>query len=291
MLKREFEVTLFTKDNYKLALKLVRASGLPYTIERTNYTLKIDSPILKIKYLTNMMSKHPIYLERMILRDIRESKTEKPVILKEDLKFFSFNELEILKQTKGKDIYNIDIKSAYSNVLNNFGLLREPTYKYLSNVSKTDRLAAVGMMASTKDIFVFDGVNKKPISDTTFTKDSECWFWLCVLEIQNVMMELKLMLGADFLYYWVDGLFFTGIENREIIEEYLKEKNYNNSFDKCEGFRFWQNGNVKYLSYWKWKEKDSIFELKQQNLPAMDKEAKDFVIRFCKLIGKENEME
>lgn len=287
MAKTKKTRTLFTKDNYKLALKMVRASGLPYTIVRTNYTLDIQSAILNIYFMTNMLSRHPFILYPMIKRDIINSGIEKPEISKSELKYFSFNELEILRKTNGKDVYNIDIKSAYANALNNYGLLTEKTFNYLSNVDKTDRLAAMGMLASSYDTFKFDGINREPYEDSTFTKDTEIWFLLAVYEIQKIMIHIMQMIGGDFLFFWVDGVFFTGEHNRAKIEEFLKEKNYKNSFEQCYGYRYWQQGNVKYISYWK--AKGEIFELKQLTLPQMDKEAKDFVIKFCKLIGRENE--
>lgn len=275
--------TLFDGDNYKAALRLVRASGLPYKVVRTNYTLDIQSDILNVYFMTNMLSKHPFILYPMIKRDILASGIEKPVILKKELKYFQFNELKILEKARGQEVFNIDIKSAYANALNNYGLLTEKTFRYLSNVDKSDRLAAMGMLASSYDTFEYDGINPHPISDSNFTKDTEVWFLLAVYEIQKLMMDIMYMIGADFLFFWVDGVFFTGRENREKIENYLREKNFRNSFEQCYGFRYWKEKNTKYLSYWK--PSGDRYELKQLNLPAMDKEAKDFVIKFCKLLN------
>jgi hypothetical protein len=288
MRKAAVQKTLFTKDNYKLALKLVKASGLPYKITRTNYTLKIESELLSVHYLTSMMTDWPMRINKLIVKDIKESEIEKPVIEKSQLKYFSFNELSILERAKGKQVFNIDIKSAYVNALNNYGLLREYTYDRLCKMDKQDRLAALGMLASSYDIFEFDGVNKDP-KEQTFTKDTEVWFLLAVLEIQNLMLDIINLIGSDFLFFWVDGIFFTNEDHKVTIENYLREKNYNNSYEQCYSFRYWKEGNVKYLSYWKESKDGQLFELKQLNLPTMDKEAKDFVIKFCKLIDKDGD--
>jgi hypothetical protein len=283
MAKKEKKIrTKFEGDNYKLALKLVRSSGMPHVIKRSNYTLDIESPFLSIYFYTNAMSKHPFIISKMIQKNALENKIEPVQIDKRQLKYFAFNELKILKGVDGQ-IYNIDLTSAYATVLKNKGIIDDRTSNYLNSISKPDRLASLGILAGTKDVFTYDGINKAPI-ETTEKKESEWLFYLCVLEVQNLMMELKSIIGKDFLFYWVDSIFFTGIENREIIQQYLNEKNYPSTFEVCHLFKLWEENKVKYLSYWK--EGLTKSDYKILNMPSLDKEVKDFVIKFCRLLNE-----
>ena len=152
-MKPKFLKLLFDETNYQMYMKFIHSAKIPYTITRSNYTLKIESEILNVHFMQNVMSKKAFMCGAMVQADLKKSGVEMPEINRAELDYFSFNIPDILRKKEGETIYNIDIKSAYANALNVNKLLSEKTYNYLCSLSKKDRLAAVGMLASRKDVF------------------------------------------------------------------------------------------------------------------------------------------
>jgi len=282
--KRPFKPikVLFSNGNYKFYLNLIKKANLPYKLTRTNYTLDIESEFCNIYFMTNVMSDKAFKCGACIKKDIRLSGMELPVIERSELKYFNFNHADILSRTNGKEIYNIDIKSAYANALNNNKLLSEKTYNFLKSLSKKDRLAAVGMLAARKDIFTFDNTDKC-IEHEKKVKDTENWFYFCVLEIQKLMLDIKQMIGNDFLFYWVDGIFFTNENNRFEIEAYLSSKGYMNSYDKCTDFNYTETENNKFLTYNKPDGKGGT-ENKRLELPKENKAVNEYLLKLLNII-------
>ena len=257
-------------------LNLIKSLKIPHKITRSNYTLKIESEALNIHF-TPRMDESAFKVSNTIKRDIKACGVEMPDINKSELKYFNFAHDEILRRAEGKQIYNIDIKSAYaSNLLAN-KIITQPTFNYMATLSKKNRLAAVGMLAAKKDIFIYDDCGKCISHDVT-AKNTENWFYYCVLETQNLMLDIKSICGADFLFYWVDGIFFTNRDHEIPITNYLKSKGYNNSFDICDNFQFIQNENYREISYSK-EGKTKIL-----NMPSENKEATNFILKFLNII-------
>jgi hypothetical protein len=223
------------------------------------------------------MDEKAFKVSNTIKRDIKVCGVEMPDIDKSELKYFNFAHDEILKRAKGKQIYNIDIKSAYaSNLLAN-KIITQPTFNYMSSLSKKNRLAAVGMLASKKDVLHYDE-NGKCISHEVLTKPTDNWFYYCVLETQKLMLDVKDICGGDFLFYWVDGIFFTNRDHEIPISNYLQNKGYKHSFDICDNFTFTQNEGYRELSYSK------EGGTKVLNMPSENKEATNFLLKFLNII-------
>jgi hypothetical protein len=104
-------------------------------------------------------------------------------------------------------------------------------------LAKMDRLAAVGMLATSHIKYHFkDGkcVGFDPYREPT----SEIFFYL-IDEINYIMQDLKFILGSDFLFYWVDGVFFkptTSVRKIESVENLLTTLNYPYRYEKVENF-------------------------------------------------------
>lgn len=119
-------------------------------------------------------------------------------------------------------IYQIDIKSCYSSILRNNDLISERTNKYISELSKENRLAAIGMLASRKNIFTFN--DKGEVADHEEMKSEYSdYFFFCVQETYKIMNQCKMTLGNDFLFIWVDAIYFSGnIEKAKEVMDYFK---------------------------------------------------------------------
>lgn len=268
---------LYTKTNYKAYIDLLKSLNCPYIITRSNYTLKIESSFCNVYFYQTPQSKRAFSAANMIKSDIKKSGVLMPEINKRDLKYFKFTQHELLMQTVGEEVHNIDIKSAYANVLNNAGLLSERTFKFISSIPKSDRLAAVGMMASRKDVFSYDSFDGEPVH-TKIIAPTENWFYMCVLEVQNIMQDIAAMIGSDFVFYWVDGIFYKNGKHTEKIKEYLTNKGYNFSYDLCTNFNYFETNNQKFLTYNKGE------DFKKLSLPKVNNEVTEYILKQLKII-------
>lgn len=120
-------------------------------------------------------------------------------------------------------VYMVDVSSCYATILKNKGLISVETYNYLCSIPKKERLAAVGMMAGRKNVF---SINEKGEIANHVVKKSEYadYFFYCVQETYRIMDECKRLLGNDYLFSWVDAIYFNGYKNVNIVMDYLRDK-------------------------------------------------------------------
>lgn len=265
--------SLFNGDNYQQYLDFCAQTGLPYTIIESNYTLEIQSDFCNIYFMQNVMNKKAFIAGAKIKRDIKLTGLKKPEINNSDLRYFNFNEIAL--PLINKPVYCIDIKSAYANVLKNSALITDNTFKYMANLDKKDRLACVGMLASKKDHF--NMVGNDCIDTFTIRNENENFFYYCVDTTHRIMNLCKKEIGHDFLFFWVDGIFFQGAENIPIIQRILTEKGYKYSLDGCSEFQFIDTDTEKKIIYYKNEEKKEVF------LPKRNNEIDHFLINFLNL--------
>lgn len=270
---------LFNENNYQHFVSLIQQSKLPYTIIRSNYTLEINSSFLNIYFMQEEMSKKAMICGQMIKKDLSICGIEMPEIERDQLKYFDFNYEKIIHSHDGY-FFNIDIKSAYATALKQ--LISPKTFSYLCSLPKKDRLAAVGMLASRKDLFFYDPAGVC-VNHEKQVKETADWFYYCVLEIQKLMDDIIALIGTDFLFYWVDGIFFRTLDNRDKIEAYLKEKGYENSFDQCFNFKYYENGNTKHISYKKFNENGN-HDFKILHLPKLNKDVDKYLFKLLNII-------
>lgn len=132
-------------------------------------------------------------------------------------------------------VFNVDLKSAYATILKNDGLITSDTFAYLSKLDKKQRLASVGMLASHKDIFHFKSgkINKTDEHNSEFSN----FFFHLVKRTSDIMDEMKKICGQDFLFVWVDGIYFMpdeGVMSDCIM--YLDSINFPHSFEVLTDF-------------------------------------------------------
>jgi len=281
--KKEKKIkTLFDDDNYKNALDFCASSGLEYEIIRSNYTLEIRSSFFNISFIQKQHSEKAFIAKAKILKDIKGTGYKTPEIDKEDLVYFNFAMPERLK--KGKHtIYNIDIKSAYANVLKRHGLISGKTFYFMSKLSKANRLMCVGALAAKKKIFLMKG--DETVSCRTEILESENWFYFCVLKVNEIMNIARNEIQADFLLYWVDGIFFDNQENAKKIGLILEKMGYNYSYDICTEFEYIENEKEKKISYIKGEkrivaESGKVLNRKILSLPKKNDQVDEFLIKL-----------
>lgn len=211
----------FDDTNYSNYLKMVKASKLPYTLVTSNYTFKIVSEFVNKEFLHDHTSKQTFAAYQKLRQDVLNCGIEKPEIDRAMLDYFFFS---IPKNFQQKDLVHcIDIKSAYAYSLKNKGIVTDKTFEKISELKKKERLACVGMLASKKKIFEY-GRNNQLIKIETKENPLSDFFFMAVFEIQELMRGAKKLLGNDFLFYWVDCVYYLNEKNTPLIQNYFDEK-------------------------------------------------------------------
>lgn len=198
-------------------LDAMRAS---YEISISNYTTKINTPKRAIQFLKTKQSNRMFAAVTKIKKDV--SLIEPPDINKMALKYFSINNQYI--NTVQFSIYNFDLTAAYPSILFQDGIISKETFVYLKSISKMERLAAIGMLASKKNIFEVKA--GKLISHSVNVSPLENFFWYAVKKVNSIMEEMKLFCGAKFLFYWVDAVYFLADETIKEVMPFILLENH-----------------------------------------------------------------
>lgn len=163
-------------------------------------------------------------------------------------------------------VWNIDLSSAYATCLFNRSIIKEDTFKYLLRLPKQSRLVSVGMLASRKKIFTYKEGALLDYSENV--SEYAPFFYLAVKETFEIMSELKRIIGQDYLFTWVDGIYFRPNElAQQQCEEYLRSVNFGFKSEKLEKFMVKYLESKIMLTFNKWSEKKQTWESKVFNLP------------------------
>lgn len=272
-MKQKYLKSEFSEDNYKDFLQFCEATNLPYTLTETNYTITITSEFCNVKFAPTMQ-KAAFIAGAMVKRDIIATGLEPPDLMSESLQYFDFAATEELIKERDK-MYNIDIKSAYASVLWNHGLITDRTRRYMKKLSKKNRLACVGMLASRKDHYQM--VGREVTSKSKEVNSMSNWFYFCVNRTNEIMMKCKEIAGESFLFFWVDGIFLSDYSKVKPVSDYLRSIGYRYSFDLCTNIKYSENDNISKLRYNKGEEVKELF------LPKKNDEIDSFLINFLSL--------
>ena len=123
-----------------------------------------------------------------------------------------------------KDIFEIDLNKAYWNLFYKNEFTSNEIYlKGLdeSKIRKSARLVALGNLAKQQIIFNYNGLiydRPKFINSPT-----EKLFFKVSQQTDNIMNKLKLIAGKNYLFYWVDAIFFKSEQTKNEIAEYLND--------------------------------------------------------------------
>lgn len=202
------EITLFCRN-----------MNIPFKKKISNFTVKFDSEAFSYYLIGRARSFKTFHAYKKIIGDVNGM----PIHIDNDkLKYYN-SEIHENIPSKFDKIYQIDLNSAYANILKNHLLISEKTFDYISKLNKDERLACVGMMASQKRVFVFDGYSMYYIGkEASYFSD---YFYYCVQETYKIMEECKKIADEDFLFTWVDAIYLKSINKINPVINYIKSLN------------------------------------------------------------------
>jgi hypothetical protein len=173
----------------------------------------------------------------LIKKDVLNSSNAQQIMASKYLKT-NYGLSDIKKSYFASNVLNIDISSAYATCLYNNGLITGETFNVLKTIPKVERLPCVGMLATSYSKFQYD--NGECINVDMHRSPTANVFFYLIDEINYIMRNIEFMLGKNFIFYWVDGIFFNEKTDKKIvkqIEDYLTEMGYKYKYENVEDFR------------------------------------------------------
>lgn len=201
-------------------LRLMKAN---FVVKQSNYTTTIVFPNGDRELYVNELRSMDVFRANKVI-----AKEAIPKYVEADfeskLEYYGINPEKFLSIRKDKPpIYNLDLSAAYPTALKNLDLISKSTFDYLMTLNKIDRLASIGMFASKKTIYT---INEGEFMNVD-TEESE-WkniFYLPAYITDEVMKHCRESIGEqDFIFYWFDGIYFTGKKHYKTLQKNLKEK-------------------------------------------------------------------
>jgi hypothetical protein len=222
MLKKDKYTEINKGYNLQNHLQILKDLKQDFIFENSTYTSKIETNTTVINFITKNLNKTAFIGANKIKSDLKQYTGNLPTTKADECEYFTQN----LKQECLNYVINFDFTKAYLTILKNDNFISNDTFDYCKNLGKSERLAAVGMLARKKIVIQYqDG---KPILNEIKRSDTSGLFFYCVQKTYFIINEIRKNTNARFLFSWVDGIYF------EIETEQQKNEIYNDVFKICE---------------------------------------------------------
>jgi hypothetical protein len=193
-------------------VEVLKKAKSNFIFENSNYTAKIITEKTEITFTTKNLNITAFVGASKIRGDLKNfTKNIIPTINSQDLEYYQQN----LTEQKLNYVANFDLTKAYPSILYNDGFISLETFEYLCSIGKTERLAAIGMLARKKNIITFE--NGKAQYFEINKKETSPIFYHLVQKTNFIISEIRKLNESKFLFSWVDGIYFE-IENQNEID-------------------------------------------------------------------------
>lgn len=237
VLKNEV-VKIFNTSQAREEIKRLNKEGAKFETYETANSVKIK--ILKGKktltywYIEDQKTEYFLILLNKIKREMRERAETiercKFSANPDDTKYFLFNKkaFKDVESDAGsiyefENVYEADVSHAYYRAAYVLSFISKDLYlEITTNCSKHDRLRLLGCIAAKK---LYQSYDKGELIEGATLKDDllrDAWFKICNY-IDVALMDFRSLLKKDFLFYWVDGIYF---KHDTALPDILSELNY-----------------------------------------------------------------
>jgi len=198
--------------------KRLIANGETFTVTRTNVTTKFHFPernTADLIYSSKTFTYKELNLFQEIKKEVRFNIDEKKLVIppydSKDIGYYLFSNKIHKAQETGMEIFDdvmeFDIRKAYYMAAYNLGYISREFFLKCIELPKTTRLRLIGSIATFKTIFVYeDGKLVEVPPPKQDERLRAAWFHICKY-VDAAMRDLRALMGEDFLFYWVDGIY------------------------------------------------------------------------------------
>lgn len=218
--------------------------GLPFTLVTSGSSVELYSDVWNCKSIDKTFTVQNMNFIKKIKKYVIDNYVALKFI-KVDYKNTEINYIDvnnsIIEGQTFEKVCCIDIKNAYWQTALLMGIIDNEIYNEGLKKDKITRLASLGSLAKRKDYYSFDGVRYKHIDTVRSFETENLWFAICK-RVSDVMQDLVKLLGDDFIFYWVDGMYFVNTpENREKVSNYLNSCSYEHKPEDVSKIEFFKD--------------------------------------------------
>lgn len=220
-----------------------------YTIKVINGSYELISSVFKhkTKNHTNYTSKELNFIQsvkRYVIKNeiyLRDEFQENQLFA-EDVHFVRVSRVPVNKVFD--NVCEVDIDQAYWETAHHLQIISDELYTKgrKGNISKQARLTALGSFA--KKVYKYNFKGKK-VQSVEVERDAlleNLWFTICK-RVSDVMHKVIDALGDDFIFYWVDGIYFENTQdNISKVMQIFLDSGYNSKFKKINQIAFHETG-------------------------------------------------
>lgn len=232
------EKSLSNKEVFKTHMDWLIKEKMSFTLKLSNYTSEIkcaEMPYFDIKHFASEMPKITYLAHYKIKKDLLTwSANDMPQINKYNCVYYDISHQP--EKITSDYATNFDLTSAYISILHNDAFISPETFAFVAKLPKKVRLIAVGMLASNKDIFIYqDG---KPVMHDKITNPLENYFYYCLDKTAQIMRDCRNKIEQDFIFSWVDSIYYVPkLANDYVIGQVVANAGLTGKFTELENLR------------------------------------------------------
>lgn len=187
------------------------------------------------------------------------------------IRYYNYNKIP----SKLKRFYFIDISSCYITCLKNAKIISNNLFDEINSLPKSERLISLGMLAYEPYEIEYENGKRKSIKKVG-NEYSHVFYHACYLTMLLMENIIKLI-GNEYLFYWVDGIFFKDQYHYYIIRDYLSSLGFKFKCGSCYNLRSKDKGNYIDMKFYQFKagnkqakkpkDRNDKLEFKVYNMP------------------------
>lgn len=212
---------IYTQKDFNELIENLKINEENFNIFYSSSKLIIENDGIKYTFYPNKLgSKKGLHFIKKLKKYIIDNKITYD--FKNRIKYNSQNSLIKNSINYSKDLYEVDLKAAYWHLAYRNKFINYDLFKEGLRVDKRIRLMALGSLA--KNTTVFNYKDGELIGTQKITSElTEGIFFKVAFDTDIIMRELIRTINKnDFMFYWVDAIFFRGKNNLKLIEKKLK---------------------------------------------------------------------
>jgi hypothetical protein len=202
----------------------LKKNCIPFELTQTMFTKKIECEYGTFNFLETGTALKPRDLAFInIVKKYCTANVKKAFFDRSAIQYIGESKLK-KNYNYSKDIYEIDLTGAYWNFAYKEGFISENIYLRGLEVPKLVRLISLGNLAKRSLYLNFDGNEYTGKPEYLKSSETEHIFFK-VSELTDILIrKLVIIAKKDFLFYWVDAVFFQGQTSLKNISEYLESE-------------------------------------------------------------------
>lgn len=215
--------------------------GFTFNLGLGKYSCFIEFEDLKEKYIMKEQTKRTFIGYAKILHDMKREEVLDILLDIEDHTQEANNayfDSTMYKNIEMPEVFGVDLNSAYLQTLLNLGIIRKKTFHWINDrLTKVERLVAVGLLAKQKTVLRYEKGKEIKELEKKETSPHRYLFNCVVQEVNDVMQEVKEEYKDQFLFYWVDGAYFTNEWTALGVQQMFEKRGYPAKIEHLTDFR------------------------------------------------------